>query len=99
LKFGLVETKGDLVASNWSKALEQTPKQAGWVLLQIGHLYSIKRKLRRWGAGAVLRQADRAQSEPDDLCAARLWPLQVDDLIDLASVTADRNFSLEEWEL
>jgi transposase len=30
------------------------------VLLQIGHLYSIERKLRGQGAGAVLRQADRA---------------------------------------
>jgi transposase len=42
------------------EALEQAPKQAGWVLLQIGHLYSIERKLRCQGAGAALRQPDRA---------------------------------------
>jgi transposase len=48
------------VRRGFFEALEQAPKQAGWVLLQIGHLYSIERKLRRQGAGAVLRQADRA---------------------------------------
>jgi len=48
------------VRRGFFEALEQAPKQAGWVLLQIGHLYSIERKLRRQGAGAVLRQGDRA---------------------------------------
>ena len=42
------------------EALDQAPKQAGWILLQIGHLYRIERKLRRQNAGAQLRQADRA---------------------------------------
>jgi WD40 repeat protein len=30
---------------------------------------------------------------------ARLWLLQVDDLIDLARITAGRNFFAEEWQL
>jgi len=30
---------------------------------------------------------------------ARLWLLQVDDLIDLARITAGRNFSADEWGL
>jgi transposase len=48
------------VRRGFFEALDQSPKQAGWILLQIGHLYSIERKLRRQGAGAQLRQADRA---------------------------------------
>jgi WD40 repeat protein len=30
---------------------------------------------------------------------ARLWLLQVDDLIDLARITVERNFSADEWKL
>ena len=30
---------------------------------------------------------------------ARLWPLQVKDLIDLARITVGQNFTAEEWEL
>ena len=30
---------------------------------------------------------------------ARLWPLQVIDLIDLARVTVGRNFTVDEWQL
>jgi WD40 repeat protein len=30
---------------------------------------------------------------------ARLWRLQVEDLIDLAHITVGRNFTLEEWKL
>ena len=30
---------------------------------------------------------------------ARLWPLQVKDLIDLARITVGRNFTAEEWDL
>ncbi len=28
---------------------------------------------------------------------ARLWPIQINDLIDLARVTVGRNFTAEEW--
>ena len=48
------------VRRGFLEALDQAPKQAGWILLQIGHLYRIERKLRRQNAGAQLRQADRA---------------------------------------
>jgi hypothetical protein len=41
------------------EALEQSPRQAGWILRQIGHLYSIERKLRDQRAGAQSRQAYR----------------------------------------
>jgi WD40 repeat protein len=34
-----------------------------------------------------------------DDSTARLWLLQVNDLIDLARVTVGRNFTPEEWEL
>jgi hypothetical protein len=30
---------------------------------------------------------------------ARLWPLQVNDLNDLARATVERNFTAEEWKL
>ena len=42
------------------EALEQSPRQAGWTLRQIGHLYSIERKLRDQRAGTQSRQAYRA---------------------------------------
>jgi hypothetical protein len=41
-------------------ALEQSRRQPGWILRQIGHLYSIERKLRDQRAGAQSRQAYRA---------------------------------------
>ena len=47
------------------EALEHAPKEAGWVLLQIAHLYDIERKLRQQRAGSTLRDAYRAsQSAP-----------------------------------
>jgi len=35
--------------------LDHAPKEAGWVLNQIGHLYNSERNLRRQRAGPVLR--------------------------------------------
>jgi transposase len=59
--------KGLTLAGCWAhvrrsffEALEQAPQQAGWVLLQIGHLYTIERGLRQKRAGPRLRQATRA---------------------------------------
>ncbi|HEY4051814.1 MAG TPA: IS66 family transposase [Acidobacteriaceae bacterium] len=47
------------------EALDHAPKEAGWVLIQIGHLYDIERTLRRQRAGPVLRDAYRtSQSAP-----------------------------------
>ena len=46
-------------------ACEQAPTQAGWLLLQIGHLYQIEAELRDKRAGPRLREAVRnAQSMP-----------------------------------
>jgi transposase len=47
------------------EAKEPAPKEAGWILLQIGHLYQIEAALRKQRAGAALRDAYRsAQSRP-----------------------------------
>src|SRR3984893_908052 len=41
------------------EALDHAPKEAGWILIQIGHLYAIERNLRRQRAASVLRDAYR----------------------------------------
>jgi transposase len=47
------------------EAKDSAPQQAGWVLLQIGHLYRIEARLRESRAGPRLRQAVRAaESRP-----------------------------------
>jgi transposase len=48
------------VRRSFFEALEQAPQQAGWVLLQIGHLYRIERRLRQKRAGPRWREATRA---------------------------------------
>ena len=47
------------------EALDHAPKEAGWVMRQIAHLYDIERKLRPQRGGPALRDAYRAsQSVP-----------------------------------
>jgi transposase len=47
------------------EALDHAPKEAGWILMQIGQLYGIERRLRRQRAGPALRDAYRhSQSTP-----------------------------------
>lgn len=47
------------------EAKDSAPQQAGWVLLQIGHLYRIEARLKESRAGPRLRQAVRAaESRP-----------------------------------
>jgi len=47
------------------EAREQAPRQAGFILRQIGHLYRVEARLRDMKAGPVLREAVRsAQSVP-----------------------------------
>lgn len=47
------------------EAFDQAAKEAGWILVQIGHLYEIERRLRRQQAGPALREAYRtSQSKP-----------------------------------
>jgi transposase len=69
------EGKPILLAGCWAhtrrgfyEALDHAPKEAGWILIQIGHLYEIERRLRRQRAGRALRDAYRSsQSRP--ICA------------------------------
>lgn len=69
------EGKPVLLAGCWAharrgfyEALDHAPKEAGWILIQIGHLYEIERRLRRQRAGRTLRDAYRSsQSRP--ICA------------------------------
>ena len=42
------------------EAKEQAPRQAGFILRQIGHLYRIEERLRKQKAGPALRQAVRS---------------------------------------
>ena len=42
------------------EALDHAPKEAGWVMRQIAHLYDIERKLRPQRGGPALRDAYRA---------------------------------------
>ena len=47
------------------EALDHAPKEAGWVLIQIAHLYAIERRLGSQRAGPALRDAYRvSQSAP-----------------------------------
>jgi transposase len=47
------------------EALDHAAKEAAWILVQIGHLYEIERRLRRQQAGPALRDAYRiSQSTP-----------------------------------
>ena len=47
------------------EALDHAAKEAAWILVQIGHLYDIERRLRRQQAGPALRDAYRiSQSTP-----------------------------------
>jgi transposase len=67
-----IEQRPVLLAGCWAharrgfyEALDHAPKEAGWVLIQIAHLYDIERKLRRQRAGPALRDAYRSsQSAP-----------------------------------
>jgi transposase len=69
------EGKPVLLAGCWAharrgfyEALDHAPEEAGWMLIQIGHLYEIERRLRRQRAGRALRDAYRSsQSRP--ICA------------------------------
>ena len=47
------------------EAKESAPKEAGWILVQIRHLYQIEEELRQQRAGVALRDAFRSsQSRP-----------------------------------
>jgi transposase len=50
----------DHARRKFHEATESTPQQAGWMLLQIQHLYRIEKQLREAKAGPQQRQAVRA---------------------------------------
>jgi transposase len=53
------------VRRGFYEALDHAAKEAGWILVQIGHLYEIERRLRRQRAGPASRDAHRtSQSTP-----------------------------------
>jgi transposase len=53
------------VRRKFHDALDQAPRQAGWIILQIQNLYKIEAELRRRGISAKLRAVARAhQSQP-----------------------------------
>jgi len=53
------------VRRGFYEALDHAPKEAAWILVQIGQLYEIERRLRRQQAGPALRDAYRtSQSNP-----------------------------------
>lgn len=53
------------VRRKFHEAMEQAPRQAGWIIRQIAHLYRIEAALRKSKAGPKLRAAVRAhQSHP-----------------------------------
>ncbi len=59
-----IQGKPVLLAGCWAharrgfyEALDHAPKEAAWILIQIGHLYDIERNLRRQRAGSMLRDA------------------------------------------
>jgi transposase len=61
------EGKTVLLAGCWAhtrrafyEALDHAPKEAGWILIQIGHLYEVERRLRKHRAGRALRDANRS---------------------------------------
>lgn len=89
------------VRRGFFEALEQSAKQAGWILRQIGHLYHIERKLRDQRAGAALRQAYRAsQSQMIYMRihrALKRWQ-QEGRLLPQSSLGKAMNYALGQWE-
>jgi transposase len=53
------------VRRGFFEAMDSAPKEAAWILIQIGHLYRIEAELRKQRAGVALRDAYRSsQSRP-----------------------------------
>jgi transposase len=69
------EGRAVLLAGCWAhtrrafyEALDHAPKKAGWILIQIGHLYDIERRLRKHRSGRALHDAYRS-SQSRLICA------------------------------
>jgi hypothetical protein len=70
--------KSGLLAGCWAhtrrafyEALDHAPKEAGWILLQIGHLYRFERRLRKQQTASRLRAVRDAYRSPQSrpICA------------------------------
>jgi transposase len=83
------------------EALDHAPKEASWILIQIGHLYEIERRLRRQQAGPALRDAYRtSQSTP--ICrrihrVLQRWYL-TRRFLPKSSMGKALNYALGQWE-
>jgi transposase len=83
------------------EALDHAPKEAGWILIQIGHLYGIERRLRHQEAGPALREAYRtSQSRP--ICRRIHRVLQrwyiTRRFLPKSSMGKAVNYALGQWE-
>jgi len=83
------------------EALDHAPKEAGWILMQIGHLYEIERRLRYQEAGPALREAYRtSQSRP--ICRRIHQVLQrwflTRRFLPKSSMGKALNYALGQWE-
>jgi transposase len=83
------------------EALDHAPKEAGWILLQIGHLYEIERRLRRQRSGRALRDAYRSsQSRP--ICGRVRRMLQrwsiAKRFLPQSTMGKAIHYALEQWE-
>lgn len=89
------------VRRGFFEALDQAPQEAGWVLLQIGHLYTVERELRHQRAGPRLREARR--SSQSRLVYARigrvleLWQ-KTRRILPQSSLGQAISYALGQWE-
>jgi transposase len=102
------EGKAVLLAGCWAhtrrafyEALDHAPKEAGWILIQIGHLYAIERRLRKQRAGRALRDAYRSsQSQP--ICARIRQILQrwqiTRRFLPQSTMGKAIHYALDQWE-
>jgi transposase len=83
------------------EALDHAPKEAGWILNQIGQLYNIERNLRRQRAGPVLRDAYRA-SQSGPICrrihrALQRWYI-TRRFLPRSTMGKALNYTLAQWQ-
>jgi hypothetical protein len=102
------EGKPVLLAGCWAhtrrafyEALDHAPKDAGWILLQIGHLYDIERVYADTDSGRALRDAYRSsQSRP--ICGRIRRVLQRWSLtrrfLPQSSMGKAIHYALEHWD-
>jgi len=83
------------------EALDHAPKEAGWILIQIGHLYEVERELRKQRAGHGLREAYRS-SQSGIICrrihrVLQRWYL-TRRFLPKSTMGKAINYALGQWE-